>query len=84
MQNNLKKNKEENNKKEEKNNKKLTASFQHMTPKMPIKQPLSLETTKQITEKKMKFLPQLKFITHQEEDQIFNLDEIILIDLNPV
>lgn len=45
--------------------------------RMPINQASHLVIKKLITEEKTKFLHQLKFIIHQEEDPIFNSVESI-------
>ncbi len=46
-----------------------------MIQKMPTKPPFHLDKIKLITEEKIKYTQQLKFITHQEENQVFNLVE---------
>lgn len=54
-----------------------------MTQKMLTKLTLYLDKIKLITEEKIKYTHQLKFIIHQEENQVSNLVEIIKHDFNP-
>lgn len=54
-----------------------------MIQKMLTKLPLYLDKIKLITEEKIKYTQQLKFIIHQEENQVFNLVERINHDFNP-
>lgn len=67
------------NRREKRKRSKLTASFPLMIRKMVARQTLSLGLIKLIIVKKMKYLPQLKFIIHQEEGLTSNLVEIVLI-----
>lgn len=73
----LRMNKRKDKKKEEKKKNRLITSFQHMILKMQIKLQFHLVKTKLITEEKIKYLQLLKFITHQEENQVFNSVEFI-------
>jgi hypothetical protein len=68
-------NKKRDKKKEERKKKKSIISSQLMIQKMPTKPPFHLDKIKLITEEKIKYTQQLKFITHQEENQVFNLVE---------
>ncbi len=70
-------NKRKDKKKEEKKKNKLIASFQHMILKMQIKLLLYSVKKKPITEEKIKYIQTLKFITHLEENQVFNSVEFI-------
>jgi hypothetical protein len=66
-------NKKRDKKKEERKKKKSIISSQLMIQKMPTKPPFHLDKIKLITEEKIKYTLQLKFITHLEEDQILFL-----------
>jgi hypothetical protein len=62
-------------KKREKNKSNSIVNYLHIILKMEEKAPSISETKKLIIAKKNKFLPQLKFIIHQEEDLTYNLDD---------
>lgn len=76
-------NKKKDKKKEERKKKRSIASSRLMIQKMLTKLPLYLDKIKLITEEKIKYTQQLKFIIHQEENQVFNLVERIKHDFNP-
>lgn len=71
----LKTNKRKDKKKEERKRNKSIVSSQLLILRTEIKPTLCLVMTKLITEEKMKYSHQSKFIIHPEESQAFNLVE---------
>ena len=50
-----------------------------MIPRKELRHQYSLGTKKQTTGKKMKSSPQSKSKTHQEEDQTYNSDDLMIL-----